>query len=119
MNYLKKSGIAIFAATLLFIMLQPAKRTVNAQVMKETETLFSNATSFEGKKFSYDQLEGLPAPVQRYFKHVLPEGQPYVETVRLKHDGRFKTGVDKDWTDIKGEQYFTSATPGFLWVGKT
>ena len=119
MNYLKKSGIAIFAATLLFIMLQPAKRTVNAQVMKETETHFSNATSFEGKKFSYDQLEGLPAPVQRYFKHVLPEGQPYVETVRLKHDGRFKTGVDKDWTDIKGEQYFTSATPGFLWVGKT
>lgn len=92
---------------------------VNAQTNQEIENLFSSDDSFEGKKFNYDQLEGLPAPVQRYFKHVLPEGQPYVESVRLKHDGRFKTEVDKGWTDIKGEQYFTSATPGFLWVGKT
>ena len=119
MNTLKTSGIAVLGLGLLFVMLQPARRNLKAQVMKEIETLFSNAASFEGKTFSYDQLEGLPAPVQRYFKHVFTEGQPYVETVRLQHDGRFKTGVDKDWTNIKGEQYFTSATPGFLWVGKT
>ena len=119
MNYLKKSGIAIFVLVMLFMVLQPTNQMLKAQVMKETEALFSNSATFEGKTFSYDQLEGLPAPVQRYFKHVLPEGQPYVESVRLKHDGRFKSGVDKDWAAIKGEQYFTSATPGFLWVGKT
>jgi len=119
MNYLKKPGIAIFVVALLLIILQPTKRILKAQVMKETEVLFANSGAFEGKKFSYDQLEGLPAPVQRYFKHVIPEGQPYVESVRLKHNGRFKSGVDKDWTSIKGEQYFTSAKPGFLWVGKT
>ncbi|MCF8309518.1 MAG: hypothetical protein K9I68_10965 [Bacteroidales bacterium] len=119
MKYLKKPWIIILALGILFIISQTGNKMANAQNNNDVMALFSNAATFEGKTFSYDQLEGLPAPVQRYFKHVLPQGQPYVESVRLKHDGRFKSGVDKDWTDIKGEQYFTSATPGFLWVGKT
>ena len=119
MKYLKKPWIIILALGILFIISQTGNKMANAQINNDVKALFSNAATFEGKTFSYDQLEGLPAPVQRYFKHVLPQGQPYVESVRLKHDGRFKSGVDKDWTDIKGEQYFTSATPGFLWVGKT
>ena len=119
MRYLKKPLLIILALGILFIISQTGNKMANAQMNNDVKTLFSNTATFDGKIFSYDQLEGLPAPVQRYFKHVLPEEQPYVESVRLKHDGRFKSGVDKDWTDIKGEQYFTSATPGFLWVGKT
>ncbi|MCF8231348.1 MAG: hypothetical protein K9J27_04095 [Bacteroidales bacterium] len=119
MSYLRKPWIIILAVGFLFIISQTGNKMANAQINNDIRELFSNANSFDGKTFSYDQLEGLPAPVQRYFKHVLPQGQPYVESVRLKHDGRFKSGVDKDWTAIKGEQYFTSATPGFLWVGKT
>lgn len=119
MKYLIKSGIAIFVLVLFFIVLQPTNRMLKAQVMKETEALFSNAASFEGKKFSYTQLDELPKPAQRYFKSVLRDGQHYIQCVRLRHGGRFKAGVDKNWTDIIGEQYFTSATPGFLWVGKT
>jgi hypothetical protein len=61
----------------------------------------------------------LPAPVQRYFKHVLKDGQPYISYVRLKHDGQFKTGLKKDWVNITGEQYFTTEKPGFIWKGTT
>jgi hypothetical protein len=58
-------------------------------------------------------------PVQRYFKYVLKEGQSYISYVSLLHDGQFKTGLDKGWTDIKGEQYFTTERPGFIWKGST
>lgn len=34
-------------------------------------------------------LEGLPAPVRRYFREVLKEGQPMVSGVRLEHSGSF------------------------------
>jgi hypothetical protein len=64
-------------------------------------------------------LEGLPAPVQTYFKHILKEGQPYINYIRLKHSGKFKPGVDKKWGNIVGEEYFTTAKPGFLWKGET
>ena len=90
----------------------------SVQYTNEIKTLFSNAKS-EHKVFRYSQLERLPEPVQQYFKLVLPEGQPNIRYVRLKHDGRFKTDLKKDWVAIKGEQYFTAGTPGFIWIGKT
>lgn len=85
---------------------------------QEINTLFTDSIQIIDKKFTYAQLENLPDPVQRYFKNVLKENQPYISFVRLKHDGQFKTGIDKNWANIKGEQYFTTATPGFVWKGK-
>ena len=57
--------------------------------------------------------------MQRYFKHVLKDGQPYISYARITHDGQFKTGLDKDWINIKGEQYATTEKPGFIWKGTT
>ncbi|RNL56025.1 hypothetical protein D7004_01995 [Pedobacter jejuensis] len=71
------------------------------------------------KIFSFDQLSGLPSPVEKYFRLVLKEGQHYPGTIRLKHGGQFKTGLDKPWITIKGEQYFTTLPPGFIWKGST
>ena len=38
---------------------------------------------------------------------------------RIKHDGQFKTALDKGWMNIKGEQYATTEKPGFIWKGRT
>lgn len=86
---------------------------------KTVKRLFTSAKPISDKTFNYDQITGLPKPVQRYFKHVLRNGQPYISYVSLLHDGQFKTGLDKDWTAIKGEQYFTVEKPGFIWKGTT
>ena len=37
----------------------------------------------------------------------------------MKHDGQFKTDLEKDWVNIIGEQYFTTEKPGFIWKGTT
>ena len=68
---------------------------------------------------SYKAIADLPEPVQRYFKHVLKDGQPYSSYVRLTYDGLFKMSLNKDWIKIKGEQYFTTENPGFIWKGTT
>lgn len=110
----------IFSILALLILISIVGKIINNQrFKKEVELLFSQSSSISAKNFSYDQLSGLPEPVQKYFKNALKEGQHYISYVRLKHDGRFKTGQDKDWVTISGEQYFTNQKPGFIWKGTT
>ncbi len=104
---------------LLIIILTIGKINLSVHFNKEVKQLFSRQKTFSEKRFNYQQLSGLPAPVQRYFKHVLKEGQPYINYVRIKHDGQFKTGLKKDWININGEQYATTEKPGFIWKGTT
>jgi hypothetical protein len=85
----------------------------------EVKELFAQSKPIAGNTFRYAQLTGLPEPVQRYFKHVLKEGQPYISYARFTHDGQFKTDEKKGWTDIIGEQYITTEKPGFIWKGTT
>ena len=86
---------------------------------KQVKQLFSESKDISNKKFSYAQLETLPEPVKRYFKHVLKDEQPYISYVRLTHDGQFKTDLKKDWVNITGEQYFSTEKPAFIWKGIT
>lgn len=95
------------------------KAISSMQFGKEVRSLFSQSKDISDRRFSYADLDGLPEPVQRYFKHVLNEGQPYISYVRLTHNGQFKSDAKKDWMNIEGEQYFTTHKPGFIWKGTT
>ncbi|MDI6907554.1 MAG: hypothetical protein QMC81_08730 [Thermoanaerobacterales bacterium] len=72
-------------------------------------------TAAPAAKFSYADLQGLPAPVQRYFRHVLPEGQEEVRFVRLKQEGQMRTSEKQKWMPFTAEQYFAIRRPGFIW----
>lgn len=65
-----------------------------------------------------EMLEHLPAPVQRYMKFTGVIGQPWIETVRLKYSGQFRTGPDKGWMALSATQYYTTNPPGFLWKAR-
>ncbi len=111
--------------TLLFIVSLPAitylfGRLIFAfQFRNQVKAVFLHSKRILGQQFSKSQLIGLPEPVQRYFNHVFVDNQPYISYVRLKHDGQFKTGLNKKWTLIHGEQYFTTEKPGYIWKGET
>ena len=64
-------------------------------------------------------LSGLPDPVAHYLSTALPDNLPVIKTVRLRYEGFFRTGLDKNWEKIKGEQYFSGIQPGFVWKGTT
>ncbi len=62
-------------------------------------------------------LIGLPAPVQRYFRAVLTDGQPIVTAVTLTQSGLFNLRAPADqWTAFTATQRFTSKRPGFVWT---
>ena len=104
---------------LLLLTLLIGKINLSINFSKEVKELFAQSKSISEQKFHKNQLDNFPKPVQRYFNHILKEGQPYISYARIKHDGQFKTGFDKDWINIKGEQYATTAKPGFIWKGTT
>ena len=110
--------LLLFIATigLIFIV---GKINLAIKFKKEVQQLFAESKDVSEKKFYYQQLEGLPEPVQRYFKYVLKEGQPYISYIRVLHNGKFKTDLKKNWVNITGEQYFTTEKPGFIWKGIT
>jgi hypothetical protein len=67
----------------------------------------------------FRELEGLPAPVQRYFRTVLEEGQPMVAGARVQHRGTFNMGETTDrWKPFTSDQEVVTQRPGFDWAGR-
>lgn len=65
------------------------------------------------------ELEGLPAPVQRYFRATLSEGQPMITAVSVKHRGMFNMGETTDnWKPFTSTQRVVTRRPGFVWDGR-
>jgi len=53
--------------------------------------------------------------VRRYLQFAIEDRAPATRTVRLKHGGTFRTKPEQRWLPIRGVEYFTAATPGFVW----
>lgn len=62
---------------------------------------------------SFKDCENLPAPVARYFRFALKDGQPIRHHAKIRHAGEFNMG-DK-WIPFESEQHFSSDPPGFVW----
>jgi hypothetical protein len=75
--------------------------------------------SVEPQIVSFRELEDLPAPVQRYFRTVLKEGQPMVSGVRVRHTGTFNMGeTSEQWKPFTSDQRVITRRPGFDWNGR-
>jgi len=70
----------------------------------------------EPKTFHRVELEDLPAPVQRYFRAALEDGQPIVAAVNVEHTGTFNMGEETDrWKPFTSAQRVVTRRPGFDW----
>ena len=64
----------------------------------------------------FRELEGLPAPVRRYFRAVLEDGQPMATGVRVRYEGTFNMGETADqWKPFTSDQKVVTQRPGFDW----
>lgn len=65
------------------------------------------------------ELDGLPAPVQRYFRAALQDGQPIVTAASVEHAGSFNLGERADqWKPFTSTQRVVTRRPGFVWDGR-
>lgn len=67
-------------------------------------------------RYASRELEGLPAPVQRYFRAVLTEGQPLIAAVTLELSGTLNlSATGERWKRFTSRQRVVTWPPGFLW----
>ncbi len=67
-------------------------------------------------RFDVRELEGLPAPVQRYFRAVLKDGQPIIAAATIELAGTINMSVTgEQWKPFTSEQRVVTRRPGFLW----
>lgn len=70
-------------------------------------------------RFDRAELDGLPAPVQRYFRVALTDRQAVVTAVDLEHTGTFNMGEAEDnWRPFTSTQRVVTRRPGFDWDGR-
>lgn len=71
------------------------------------------------KTYNAQELTGLPAPVQRYFRAALRDGQPMISALSLEHAGLFNMSeTGEQWRPFISSQRVITKRPGFNWEGR-
>ncbi len=80
------------------------------------DRLTNRKQTINPKTYNSKELEGLPDPVQRFFRVVLKEGQPIVAAVNLSQQGLFNMSeTEAKWSPFTATQLVTTQRPGFDW----
>jgi hypothetical protein len=86
-----------------------------------TSLLESGSVGAQGRlpspaRFDAHELEGLPAPVQRYFRAVLTDGQPIIAAATIEMTGTINmSATAEQWKPFTSRQRVVTRKPGFLW----
>lgn len=78
--------------------------------------LINGQRTIQPKIYDQKEIEGLPEPVQRFFKTVLKDGQAIVASVKLSQQGLFNLSETEDkWSPFTATQFVTTQRLGFDW----
>ena len=78
--------------------------------------LINGQRTIKPKIYDQKEIEGLPEPVQRFFKTVLKDGQAIVAAVKLSQQGLFNMNeIEDKWSPFTATQLVTTQRLGFDW----
>jgi hypothetical protein len=78
--------------------------------------LINGRRAIEPETYDPKEIEGLPDPVQRFFKTVLKDGQAIVAAVKLSQQGQFNMSeTESKWIPFTATQLVTTQYVGFDW----
>jgi len=70
-------------------------------------------------RYDAREIDGLPAPVQRYFRAVLKDGQPLIAAATFELAGTINMSAKgEQWKPFTSTQRAVTHRPGFLWNGR-
>jgi len=71
------------------------------------------------ERFDPRELEGLPEPVARHLRQVLPAGTPIIRAADVAHTGTFNMSpTGEQWKPFTSRQRVVTRRPGFVWDGR-
>lgn len=85
-------------------------------LLDRLETARSGAAA---EHFDPRELAGLPEPVARHLRQVLPDGAPIIRAVDVVHRGSFNLSeTGEQWKPFTSRQRVVTHRPGFVWNGR-
>lgn len=112
------ASIAVGISAAAAVSVIAAKTIWRSQTAHLGERLDSRAKGAQnpGRIYQESDLEGLPEPVQRYFRRVLRPGQPLIRRAWHRQSGEFQMGKTKpNWRPLTQTQVQIAQPPGFVW----
>jgi len=106
-------AIVILAAALLI-----GRHRFRALVTADVGALLASATGVVGPDNLARRWESLPVPVRRYLRFAIAPDAAAIRTAHMTHDGSMRLTPDGRWLPVEGEEYFSVATPGFVWAAR-
>lgn len=111
--------IAAAAAAVVAVALAYGARRWEAGTRELRARLEAARVSPTPRRVDFREIEGLPAPVEHYFRLVLTDGQPIVTGVRVRHRGTFNMSeTAEQWKPFTSDQRVIARRPGFDWDGR-
>jgi hypothetical protein len=115
-------GIALGALVVIAVGLRVIGAARWARLVRaHSSVLDSGSVDAAGRRpsparFDARELENLPAPVQRYFRAVLTDGQPIIASVAIEMTGTINmSATAEQWKPFTSSQRVVTRKPGFLW----
>lgn len=92
-----------------------AKSTQEQIALLESARVPATASRYDAR-----EIDVLPVPVQRYFRAVLKDGQPFIATATFNFSGTFNMSANggEQWKPFTSTQLAVVHRPGFLWNGR-
>lgn len=112
------AAVGVLAAAVLGVAAYGSARWAEAtrvlRVRLQATRLPPTVTHYDSR-----ELDGLPAPVQRYFRAVLRDGQRIITAATVAHTGTFNLSqTGEQWKPFTSQQWVVTRRPGFIWSGR-
>ena len=85
------------------------------RVEVEVRQMLAAAIEGDDRVVTDDDLDGLPAPVQRYLRFAGVVGRPRIRTARVEQRGQMRVDPNQPWQPLVAEEHFAVFPIGFLW----
>lgn len=107
--------IIIVAAGLAMVVGSLAIRVFDRRVTREIGELFRYQGEAAPEIVCPEDLDGLPACVQRWLTNAGVVGREKIRTAWLGHEGIMRLKEDGPWMPFQASYYYTFDKPGFVW----
>ena len=111
-------GVGVLLVAVVVVVLIGNARWVSATRV-QMALLDAASVPMPAGRYDAREIEGLPAPVQRYFRAVLKDGQPMIAAATFELSGTINMSATggEDWKSFTSTQRAVVHRPGFLWNG--
>ncbi len=103
--------LEVFLLIILFLVFLNGRR-----IRKDIKELENSVDTSRTYIYEHENFPELPGPVHRYFKHVLKDGQGYINIARIRQSGSLRSRENQKWMPLKAVQYFNAESPAYIWV---